>query len=336
MPTIKNEWENGRVGEWVKKNSFFSPILPFYLSPIHSFIVGNVGNFFIIANPVAGKGQAPKAALYALNFLRGHGCQGRVEMTECRGDGSRLARIALAEGFKRVVICGGDGTINEVVNEVAKAKVNSSVFIGIIPCGRGNDLARALKIPRDFKAAASILIEGAIREIDIGKVGERYFCTVATFGFDAEVGRKAHEQKLPFSGVATYLYAALKTLSSYKPISSKLSGDFGDFNGEIFMASIANCSSYGGGFKISPSSRLDDGKFEVCIVKKISKLTALRLMPTLFWGGHTHHKAFQIEITKKLTIRSQPESWLYADGEPMCATPTMVEVIEKGLKVITP
>lgn len=295
------------------------------------------GNFFIIANPVAGEGKAPEAASEILKLLKVHGYQGRLELTRCRGDGGRLGQMALVEGFERIVVCGGDGTINEVVNAIVSS--NSSAVMGIIPCGRGNDLARALRIPKNFKVAASVLMTGKVREIDIGKAGGRRFCTVATFGFDAEVAHFVHEHGAPFSGVATYLYAALRTLLNYKPISAKLSGDFGEFNGEIFMASIANCSSYGGGFKVSPTSKIDDGVFEVCIIKKISNLTALGLMPTLFWGGHTKHKAFQSETITKLAIQSEAESWIYADGEPMGIAPTTVEtveVVEKGLKVMAP
>ena len=136
------------------------------------------------------------------------------------------------------------------------------------------------------------------------------------------------------SGTAAYVYTALTTLFSYNTPKVRLEGDFGVYEGEILLAATGITPRYGGGFKIVPQAILNDGLLDVCIIKSVSRLTVLRMLIKLFWGGHTSHSAVNIQRTKALTIQTDPPTLLYADGEQVGYTPAKVEIVEHGLTVL--
>ncbi|MDE0398330.1 MAG: diacylglycerol kinase family lipid kinase [Candidatus Poribacteria bacterium] len=163
-----------------------------------------------------------------------------------------------------------------------------------------------------------------------------YFTTIATCGYDTEVSRRAAKGTPLFAGTASYAYAAVETLFYYDPPAVRLEGDFGTYEGPLLLAATGITSRYGGGFQIVPNARIDDGLFDVCIVRPVSSLTVLRLLVTLFWGGHVGHPAVSMHQTRTLKIETDPPILLYADGEPMCETPATIEIIKGGLTVMAP
>lgn len=165
---------------------------------------------------------------------------------------------------------------------------------------------------------------------------KKYFTTIATCGYDTEVSRRAAKGTPLFAGTASYAYAAVETLFYYDPPAVRLEGDFGTYEGPLLLAATGITSRYGGGFQIVPNARIDDGLFDVCIVRPVSSLTVLRLLVTLFWGGHVGHPAVSMHQTRTLKIETDPPILLYADGEPMCETPTTIEIIKHGLVVMAP
>ena len=163
-----------------------------------------------------------------------------------------------------------------------------------------------------------------------------YFTTIATCGYDTEVSRRAAKGTPLFAGTASYAYAAVETLFYYEPPFVRLEGDFGVHEGPLLLAATGITSRYGGGFQIVPDARIDDGLFDVCIIRPVSALTVLRLLVTLFWGGHVGHPAVSIHQTRTLKIETDTPMLLYADGEPMCETPATIEIIKHGLIVMSP
>ncbi len=163
-----------------------------------------------------------------------------------------------------------------------------------------------------------------------------YFATIATCGYDTEVSRRAAKGTPLFAGTASYAYAAVETLFYYDPPSVHLEGDFGTYEGPLLLAATGITSRYGGGFKIVPDARINDGLFDVCIVRPVSSVTVLRLLVTLFWGGHVKHPAVSMHQTRTLKIETDTPMLLYADGEPMCETPATIEIIKDGLVVMAP
>ena len=290
-------------------------------------------DFILITNPISGKGAATEVAAQAFHRLTAEGHTGRLELTTQAGDANRIARDAIENGSNWIFACGGDGTIHEVVNAIAE---KPDIVLGVLPCGKGNDFAEALQIPTKPMEAIEVLLSGATRRIDLGKIGDHYFDTIVTCGYDAEVSRRVTEEGAPFSGTASYVYTAITTLFSYRSPTARVKGDFGTYEGEILLTATGITSSYGGGMKIVPEAIIDDGLFDVCIIEPVPHRTVLRLLLTLFWGGHAGHRAVQMHRTKTLTIETDPPILLYADGERVCYTPATIEIIKRGLTVIAP
>ncbi len=165
---------------------------------------------------------------------------------------------------------------------------------------------------------------------------KNYFTTIATCGYDTEVSRRAAKGTPLFAGTASYAYAAVETLFYYDPPAVRLEGDFGTYEGPLLLAATGITNRYGGGFKIVPDARINDGLFDVCIVRPVSSGTVLRLLVTLFWGGHVKHPAVSMHQTRTLKVETDPPILLYADGEPMCETPATIEIIKDGLVVMAP
>lgn len=288
-------------------------------------------DFTLIANPVAGKGKAAVIAEKAYRQLTAQGIKGAIELTTQPGDANRFAREAIQNGQRWIIACGGDGTIHEIVNAIAE---KPDVVLGMLPCGKGNDLAGALRIPKALAPAVEVLLNGVTRQIDIGKIGGRYFDTIVTCGYDSEVNRRVAVEGAPFSGTMSYVYTAITTLFSYKSPSARVEGDFGVYDGGILLTATGITCHYGGGLKILPDAVLDDGLLDVCIIKPVPRRTVLCMMISLFWGGHTSHRAVRIHRTKSLTIHAEPPILLFADGERVCYTPATIEVVERGLTVL--
>ena len=296
-------------------------------------------NFILIANPISGKGHAKSIAEQAYTTLTESGAHGQLTFTSASGDAKRFAQEAVSDGVRSVIACGGDGTLHEVVNGIATVP---DVTLGVLPCGRGNDFAAAIGVPLKPEAAIATLLSGTPIRVDLGccyqnkgKI-KNYFITIATCGYDTEVSRRAAKGTPLFAGTASYAYAAVETLFYYDPPFVRLEGDFGVHEGPLLLAATGITNRYGGGFQIVPKARIDDGLFDVCIIRPVSSLTVLRLLVTLFWGGHVSHPAVSMHQTRTLTIETDTPMLLYADGEPMCETPATIEIIKHGLAVMAP
>ena len=315
-------------------------------------------NFVLIANPISGKGNAKNIAEQAYAALTESGGHGQLVFTAAPGDAKHFAQEAVSNGIRSVIACGGDGTLHEVVNGIATVP---DVTLGVLPCGRGNDFAAAIGVPLKPEAAIATLLSGTPIHVDLGRcyqnshqlkggavekepsltdnrqlTTDNYFTTIATCGYDTEVSRRAAKGTPLFAGTASYAYAAVETLFYYEPPFVHLEGDFGVHEGPLLLAATGITNRYGGGFQIVPNARIDDGLFDVCIIRPVSSLTVLRLMVTLFWGGHVSHPAVSMHQTRILTIETDTPMLLYADGEPMCETPATIEIIKGGLVVMAP
>lgn len=286
----------------------------------------------IIANPASGRGHGRASARRARRYLRDHGLETPIYWTSQAGEATDLARRLLQKGVQRIAGCGGDGTLNEIANALA----GSEGVLGVIPAGRGNDLCRALGIPCNPVQAADVFLYGRTRTIDLGRIGSRFFNTIATLGFDAEVCRTAAETHLPFSGPTTYLCAVLKTLWGYEPPRVRITGDSDAYEGRIFLAATANSPMYGGGMNIAPPARMDDGLLHVCLIEEITRWKVFQLLPQVYSGDHLRHPFVRIFSTRQLRVESRQPTWLYADGERMAETPVTIQVVPKTLKVMTP
>jgi diacylglycerol kinase (ATP) len=209
-----------------------------------------------------------------------------------------------------------------------------AVALGLIPVGTANDLALNLGVPTDIRVACEILRQGRIKSIDIARAGEQIYICIAGAGFDSEVTRLANQESVWLRGKAVYLNAILRTLSKFKPKRVEISYDDGHFAGDVMFIAVGNTASYGGGLRIVPQAKLDDGLLDICIVKKTSRFQLLLNLPLLYRGWHVHHPAVEIHQARRVTISSPDRLELFGDGEYLQNIPVTIEVIPQALRVI--
>ncbi len=212
-------------------------------------------------------------------------------------------------------------------------------LLGLLPMGRCNDLALALGIPRrNPKRAIDVILEGNRRTIDLGRAGGRYFSIVSSLGFDAEVSSYVDEGRHPrfLKGTIAYLYAVLVKLFRYRDVMVTLKGDFGEYQGPLFLAATGNAPYYGGGAKVLPQADMADGWLDLCLVKSVRRLEVVLMLPRAFKGGHRSHSAVSMHRISKLEMDATEPLWLWADGERIVQLPTTIEVAPASLEVLTP
>ena len=290
------------------------------------------GKTLIVANPISGSGRGMRFAERARELLTANQVSVDIRHTSARGEAEVFAWEAVDAGYACVAVCGGDGTLHEVVNALA----GTEVALGILPCGRGNDFARAMSIPAEPESAAAILLRGHTRQFDLGKVNERYFATVVTLGFDSEVARLVYDGAVPFKGTAAYLWGVIRMLRIYNGVGLRMTGDFGTINQTVLLAATGNTSTYGGGIKIAPNASPTDGELDICLVRMMSAGRILRVFPRVFWGGHLDHPSVFSYRTGSLRLETDQPVVLFADGEPVGETPAVITAVPGALRVMAP
>lgn len=298
--------------------------------------------YVIVFNPTAGRGRGNRAATEIVHALSQRDLDCHVLPTGRRGQGTQLAADAIAEhrdeGELCVVACGGDGTMQEVANAVARAS-SPHVVMGLAPAGRCNDFAYALGIDADPARIAHVLVDGQPRSFDLGRVGDRYFCTIAALGFDAAVSRFVNEMKMPLRGSPAYVYGTMRELMRYRTPMVKLSGDFGRIEGPVFMAATANTCRYGGAMRIAPQADPTDGLLDVCLVSAIKRRRVLWLLNKVVSGRHVELAEVRMLRTRRLSVEAcdanaRVEVW--ADGEPLSQLPVTIESVPNAIRVLVP
>jgi diacylglycerol kinase (ATP) len=284
----------------------------------------------LIVNPAAGAGRARGAGLRAAAALREGGAMVTVHTTSGPGDAAVLARRAVAQGAAVVAVCGGDGTIHEV----ARALAGTGRPMGLIPSGRGNDLAAVLRIPKDAAAAARLVVTGEPIRIDLGTANGTPFCTVAAIGLDAEVARRTRAGVWRHAGRAGYVAAGVVTLASFRPPRLRVTGDSVTRAGRYLLCAVSNTGQYGGGVRIAPGSSVDDGLLDCCLVAAIPLWRALRLVPEVVRGTHGRHAEVEMLRARAFGVETDRPLPLMLDGEPAGTTPVRFGVEPGALTVI--
>jgi len=280
----------------------------------------------LIVNPSAGRGRAGKFVAEIRSTLRGLGIETVLSQTRGPGDAVALAQRAKQEGFELVIAVGGDGTIHETVNGLARAAgAGVAGTLGIIPIGTGNDFVKMLDIPAGWQAACRRIARGGTRRVDIGRLNDRFFVNNIGMGFDAQVGIEA--LKVTWArGKAVYMVAlARNMLFSYRTPSVKIEIDGESFSRQITLLTVGNGRCSGGGFWLTPSAVIDDGQFDVCVGRKMSKMRILALVPDVMRGTHVKHPEVQMVRARRIVVTSDEPLPVHADGEIVYTDATRVE-----------
>ena len=284
----------------------------------------------VLVNPSAGGGRARDLLPRLEGALRGRGIAYRLVLTTSLDHGVREAEAAAASGEVPVVM-SGDG----LIGQIGGALVGTGVPMGIIPGGRGNDLARVMGIPTDIPAAVDLLVVGDVRTIDVGEVNGRRFLGIASCGFDSDANRIANDARF-IKGNLVYFYAALRALAAWKParFAITLDGELREFTG--YAVAAANNKAYGGGMFLAPDAELDDGRLDVVCTSDVSKLRALVNLPKVFKGRHTEDEYVTVLRAAEVEITADRPFAVYADGDHLADLPAKIRLLPRALRVIAP
>jgi YegS/Rv2252/BmrU family lipid kinase len=293
----------------------------------------------LIVNPAAGGGRAARIAPEAERALSELGLAVRRVDTRDLAHARALASAA-AGGGETVVALSGDGMIGVLADTIRGLP---GAVLGVIPGGRGNDLARVLGIPDDTAAAAAIIAEGYARPVDLGIVqslgsegGGRAFVGIASVGFDSDANRIANEAP-SWLGSLVYLYGALRALASWKPARFEIEFDPpGERRGfTAYSIGAANSKAYGGGMRAAPDAMLDDGLLEVVVVENVGKLGFLtRILPKVFNGTHVHEPGVSVRRAHEISISADRPFVMYADGDPIGELPVRVRALQGAITML--
>jgi YegS/Rv2252/BmrU family lipid kinase len=286
--------------------------------------------FALLVNPAAAGGRALRALPDVHAALDSLGAEHRTVTTRSIEHAADEAGLAVERG-EAVAAVGGDG----LLRPIAGALKGSESPVALIPAGRGNDLARVLGIPREPGEAARIAVDGAERLLDVANVDGTPYMGIASLGFDSEANRIANQARL-VKGDAVYVYAALRALIAWKPagFSVKVDGRRHDVTG--YTVAVGNSRAYGGGMFLLPHAELDDGKLDVLIALRSSRLTFLRSLPKVFKGTHLDMPYARTMRGEVVEVSSDRPFMIYADGDPIGATPATMRVERQCLRVIVP
>jgi YegS/Rv2252/BmrU family lipid kinase len=286
--------------------------------------------FALLVNPAAAGGKALEALPEVHAALDRLSAPHRTVTTRSIEHAAEEAARAADRG-ETVAAIGGDG----LLRPVAGALKGRETAVALIPCGRGNDLARVLEIPRDLSEATRIAVEGEERLVDVASVDGRPYVGIASLGFDSDANRIANEANSLW-GEAVYLYAALRALAAWKPAAFSVTVDGRRHDVRGYSVAVGNSRSYGGGMLLLPQAELDDGKLDVFISKESSKLTFLRGIPKVFRGTHLDSPYVETVRGEVVEVSSDRPFVVYADGDPIGATPATMRVERRCLRVIVP
>lgn len=285
----------------------------------------------VIINPVSGtesKKNIPEEVAIALDptifdvFIR---------ITGYAGHATEITHDAVKNGYKQIIVAGGDGT----VNEVAKAMVNTDTILGIIPFGSGNGLARELGIPLDSDKALEIIKQANTRTIDYGVAnGHIFFCTCG-FGFDAFISDKFADEKK--RGPLGYVRNVLESVVDFKSDEYEITSDEGTIKERAFVLTCANASQYGNDAFIAPDADMEDGKMNVSLLKPLTAIEIPQTTLQLFTKNIDKNSKMISLLTSKLHIKRSQKGLMHVDGEPLEAGQEIdVKIIPKGLNVFAP
>jgi YegS/Rv2252/BmrU family lipid kinase len=286
--------------------------------------------FALLVNPVSAGGKALKALPAVQAELDRLGAPHRTITTRSSEHAADEARRATAQG-ETVAALSGDG----MLRPIATVLKGTQSALAIVPCGRGNDLARVLGIPMDPTEATNLAVTGPEKLLDVANVDGTPFVGIASFGFDSEANRIANDAKL-VRGNAVYLYAALRALATWKPAAFTVTVDGVRHEASGYSVAVGNSKAYGGGMFVLPMADLDDGKLDVLISKEAGKLTFLRGVFDTFKGAHVDSPNAQFLRGEVIEVGSDRPFVIYGDGDPIGATPATIRVERQCLRVVAP
>jgi diacylglycerol kinase (ATP) len=290
-------------------------------------------NPFFVINPRAGpaRNQFRLRRLIAESF-RQNARLDAIYITGSVGEAIDVSRQAAEDGFDPIVAIGGDGTINEVANGI----YGTGARLGVLPGGSGNGLARHFGIPMGLRAALKVLSANKTLDIDVGWCGSRLFLVTCGVGLDAVVAFEFENSAS--RGIVSYFRLAVDQIRKYQPQEMFISGD-GQLGQSLrpMLVTVANLNQWGAGALIAPQASATDGLLDVVIIKPMSLLRGISLVPSLYAGRLARVPEVSTFKAPTLTIRRPTPGPIHLDGDPIEGPAELsIRVEPQGMKLIVP
>jgi YegS/Rv2252/BmrU family lipid kinase len=302
-------------------------------------------DWLVIVNPNAGHGKGEKDWHIIASFLLKYNLNYFSQLTQARNHAIKLTKEGIENGFRKIIVIGGDGTMNEVVNGIFLQRVcpTSHIFLSMITVGTGNDWGKMFSIPMDYEKAVKVISDFKVRLQDAGVVyyyngakrEKRYFINIAGLGFDAVVVKRTNLQKEKgHKGKALYFINLLKSLLHYRHTHTEVDIDGMKLRNDVFTISIGIGKFSGGGMMQTPNALPDDGLFDITIIKKIGKGDIIMSLRKLYDGSILKHPKINGYTGKYILIDSDPLIHLEADGESLGHSPIEFKLIPKSIQIV--
>lgn len=299
--------------------------------------------YAFIVNPNAGGGKVRARWPALLDAVHSRLGAVRVYMTGMPGEAVELTSRALHDGCTVIAAVGGDGTNNEVVNGFFDGGELINPDAGFAPCtiGTGGDFIRTLGYERDPNAFIRYMAEGSTRMIDIGQVSfhahsgvtmRRYFLNITSFGIGGEVDERVNHSRKWLGGTGSFLAASLYSIAAFRGRDVRLRLDGGEpLAVRIFSVAVANGRYFGGGMLVAPGAELDDGLFDVVIIKQMHMVRILSAMPRVYGGSHVGMTGVTVRRAAVLEAESNQRVLIDMDGEQPGKLPARFTIVPRAL-----
>jgi YegS/Rv2252/BmrU family lipid kinase len=301
----------------------------------------------IILNPNSAKGSTGRA-WPRLRPLISHRIGPFTEcVTEKPGDGARLTREALSGGTDRLICVGGDGTLNEVVNGFLdeSGPIRPSAVLGYLPRGTGCDFTKSMEIPREIGRALEIIEASHVRTIDVGRLqyvdGKgrtrfRFFHNIVSFGLGGEVNNRVQRMGPQFGGFLSFIWATVVSLLVYDKKEIEMSIDSGpQVRFKTWNIAVANGQYHGGGMRVAPRAKMDDGRFHITVVGDLTLFQAIASLPYLYNGRIEQLDKVSSFVGTTIRARSEQPVLLDVDGEQPGKLPIHIELLPRCLRIFS-
>ncbi|MEN8222923.1 MAG: diacylglycerol kinase family protein [Acidobacteriota bacterium] len=297
----------------------------------------------IIVNPYSARGKTEYRWENIKSVIKHYFSEFKYIFTEKPNQATEIAREILSDGFNLIIGIGGDGTLNEITNGFFSGKsnkvINEEASLGIIPSGTGSDFIRFLKIPRDFRKSIELIKNSKKKKIDVGKItfpgienDKKFFINIADFGLGADVVKKLTEVPESKRGPLSYYTGLLSTIKNYQSKNVEITIDGNKkVSGKYLIGAVANGGIFGGGMMIAPNAEVDDGYFDLVLVKDMKRLEIVRNTPLLYKGTIINNPKVEVHRAKLIEVTAKEDTNLEFDGEFGGKIPARFEIVERVL-----
>jgi diacylglycerol kinase (ATP) len=299
-----------------------------------------------IVNPASGNGGTGKRWPEIWERISADAPEHSALLTARAGHATELAAEALAAGVDTVVAVGGDGTLSEVANGFfAGPERYPDAALGLLPFGTGGDFRRTLGIPMDLEAAVACINARKLRQIDVGRIelegleggrSVRYFVNIADAGIGGVVVERVNRTTKLFGGKASFMYASIATLLSYRPQLVRVHTAEQSWAGKAQNVVVANCQYFGGSMHVAPRAEPDDGQFDLVVFGDIARFEAIKSINDIYKADHVKNPKVTSWRSSRVEVSSDERVLIDVDGEMSGTLPAVFEVLPRAISVVVP